>query len=410
MAVQTIEKTVGTTGVFSTPQLAEDGAPADLTTAEKSAAGTFLVAAFAQGESLTFVGSGATGKLLHTDSTGAGNGTYVIYGLVTGNPAASDVVTGDTSGATCVLSSGTPTDTGVIWQPQLQNQEFSGTGTQLTIAGGTTSVTTYKHFTTDTGASFRDHASVQSNALKYDATLGAAIRGTSASTITVDCQEGTARLSNLQITATGSNARGITTAGANQVFAFLIVEGTFTGTQANGGVFGGNGSGLSHDCLFIQRASGAEHIIGCGTGNPSFYNCTMVAPDDLATAPTAVFDGSGTVTVQNCGLFAGADVSTHIGSGTFNYTTCYGDDSTPATGITTVTYSSQFQNVNDATRDYRLVTGSDMKDTATTDATNAAVDIAGTARPSGSAYDGGCWEFVQAGTATYPGADGCGAW
>jgi len=103
------------------------------------------------------------------------------------------------------------------------------------------------------------------------------------------------------------------------------------------------------------------------------------------------------VTVQNCGLFAGADVGTAAGSATFTFTTCHGDDSTPATGITTATYANQFQNVNDATRDFRLVTGAAMKDTGTTDATNAANDIAGTARPSGSAYDVGCWEFVAAG-------------
>src|SRR3990167_455755 len=131
MVAVTVVKTIGTTGVFSTPQLWEDGAPANLTTAEKSAATTFLVAAFAQGETLSFVGSGATGKLLDTDSTGAGNGTYVTYGITAGNPAANDVVTGGTSGATCVLTSSTPDNIGVIWQGQCQNQSFSWTGTQI---------------------------------------------------------------------------------------------------------------------------------------------------------------------------------------------------------------------------------------------------------------------------------------
>ena len=89
MASTTVVKTIGTTGTFSTPQLWEDGKPADLTTAERSAAGTFAVVSFIQGEALTFVGSGATGKFLDTDSTGPGTGSYITYGITAGNPAAS---------------------------------------------------------------------------------------------------------------------------------------------------------------------------------------------------------------------------------------------------------------------------------------------------------------------------------
>lgn len=40
-------------------------------------------------------------------------------------------------------------------------------------------------------------------------------------------------------------------------------------------------------------------------------------------------------------------------------------------------------------------------DVGTTDATNAANDIAGTARPSGSSYDVGAWEYVSAGGSPY---------
>lgn len=412
MATQTIVRTVGSTGHFSTPQLWEDGAPANLVTAEKSSAGTFAVDSFSQGETITFVGSGATGKFLDTDSTGPGTGTYIIYGLVTGNVAASDVATGGTSGATCIVSSGTPTDTGVIWQGQQQNQEFSGTGVQLDIAGSSTNASNYKEYTTVAGASFRDHASVQSNALKYDASLGAAIRGTSNNTATVSNGEGSTRFSKLQVTATGTGGRAYldTVANTAAIAEFAIFEGTYV---ANGTTLGVTAFvGKVKNCLIVQRASGADHIIGTGTQSPSYYNCTIVASDDLATSPVSIFlsGASGTVTVQNCGMFAGGDKPTAAGSATFNFTTCYGDDSTPASGITTATYANQFQNVNDATRDFRLVTGADMKDTGTTDSTNAATDIAGTARPSGSAYDVGCWEFVAAGSATYPGADGCGAW
>lgn len=399
MAVQTVVKTVGTTGTFSTPQLWEDGSAVNLTTAEKSAAGTFLVAAFTQGETLSFVGSGAAGKFLHTDSTGAGNGTYVIYGITSGNPAAGDVVTGATSGATCVLSSSTPTDVGVIWQGQCQNQEFSGTGTQLTVAGGTTSTTCYKELTTVSGASFRDNANKLTNALKYNASNGAAIRGTSNTAVTLSHAEDNFRLTGMQITATGSDSRAMTPSGSTitGIYDSNIFEGTYTTNGTTRGVIS-TGAMTFKNCLIIQKASAADHIIGSATSSPFFYNCTIVAPDDLATAPVSVFlsGASGTVTVQNCGLFAGADKPTTAGSATYTFTTCYGDDSTPATGITTATFSSEFQNVNTATADFRLKAGAAELDTGTTDATNAPTDIVGTTRPQGAAYDVGCWELVVA--------------
>jgi hypothetical protein len=396
MASVTVTKTIGTTGVFSTPQLWEDGAPADLTTAEKSAATTFLIAAFAQGESLTFVGSGATGKLLDTDSTGAGTGTYVTYGITAGNPAASDVVTGGTSGATCVLTSGTPDNVGVIWEGQCQNQEFSGTGTQATLSGSTSSATAYKYLTTVAGASFRDHANVQTNALRYNAANGCGIRGTSNTTLTVSLVEANSRISKLQVTATGVDGRALNGSAAAQFIDFMILEGVHTGTQNNNGILSLASSGTVRNTVIIQRASAADHIISTSGGSSFFYNVTVVAPDDLAAAPTSVFlsGASGTVTVQNCGLFAGDSTKAiKAGSATFDFTTCYSDISGTA-GVTQATYASEFQNVNDATRDFRIKTGAAQVDTGTTDATNGAIDIAGTTRPQGLAYDVGCWELA----------------
>ena len=400
MAVITIAKTVGASGAdFSTPQLWEDGAPANLTTAEKSSAGTFLVAAFTQGETITFVGSGATGKFLHTDSTGAGTGSYIIYGLTSGNVATNDVATGGTSGATCIISSGTPTDTGVIWQGQQKNEEFTGTGTQLAIAGSTSSAACYKEYTTVAGASFADNANKLTNALRYNASNGAAINGTSngGTTVTITGAEDFARVTGMQITATGVAAMALSTIQATTQLRSCIFEGTVTGTGTAIGVI--QNAAMAFNCLIVLRATSADHIVSTANSSVSkWYNCTIVAADDLATAPASVFKSgsAGAVLVQNCGLFAGADKPTTSGSATYTFTTCYGDDSTPATGITTATFSSEFQNVNDATRDFRLKAGAAELDTGTTDATNAPTDIVGTTRPQGSAYDVGCWELVVA--------------
>lgn len=399
MAVETVVKIIGSTGVFSLPQLWDDGGPADLTTSERSACGTFAVSTFVQGETLTFVGSGATGTMLDTDSTGPGTGTYMTYGITTGNPATSDVITGGTSLATCVLTSGTPDFTGVIWRGQCQNQEFSDAGVVVTIAGSTSSSTAYKELTTVAGASFRDHASVQTNPLRYDSTKGCGLLGTAADTFTVSAVENFCRVSNLQIAATGSGGRAINSNATSALFENLLGEGLYTAASTTVGIANFSFTLTVRNSIFIQRASAADHIISTGAGSPSFYNCTIVAADDLATAPTSIFlsGASGTVTVQNCGLFAGDSTKAiKAGSATYNFTTCYSDIS-GTSGVTQTTYSSEFQNVNDATRDFRLVTGAAQKDTGTTDTVNAAIDIAKTTRPSGAAYDVGAWEFVQAG-------------
>jgi hypothetical protein len=399
MASVTVVKTFGTTGTFSTPQLWEDGKPADLTTAEQTAAGTFAVASFIQGESLTFVGSGATGKFLHTDSTGPGTGTFITYGITTGNPAASDVVTGATSTGTCILSSGTADFVGVVWQGQGQNQEFSGAGTQLFISGSTTSSTAYTECTTVAGASFRDHVNVQTNALQYNASNGCGIRSTSNDALTIIVSEANARFVGLQASATGTGGVGLDANGTNSLVNHCVVEGTYTGVAATAGVYAAFSTSVCSNTVIILRASGGDHVVATGTGSPSFYNVTIVAPDDFATAPTSVFlsGASGTITVQNCGLFAGDSTKAiKAGAATFNFTTCYSDISGTA-GVTQTTYGNEFQNVNDATRDFRLKTGAAQIDTGTTDATNAAIDIAKTNRPSGAAYDVGAWELVQAG-------------
>lgn len=406
MASVTVVKTIGSTGVFSTPQLWEDGASADLTTAEKSAAGTFAVASFTQGETLNFSPSLAVGKFLDTDSTGPGTGTYITYGITSGNIAASDVATGATSLGTCVITSGTPDNVGVIWQGQCQNQEFSGAGIQLAISGSTASSTAYKHCTTVAGASFRDHANVQANALRYNSANGCGLRTTGATTQAIDVSEANSIITNLQIAGTGTNGLAVFWGAAPPgSIEHCILEGTDTDVGTNRGVIA---AGCTvRNCVIVQRASGADHIVGTfTTASASLYNCTIVAADDLATAPTSIFMSGtgGTVTVQNCGLFAGDNTKAiKAGSATFNFTTCYSDIS-GTSGVTQTTYSSEFQNVNDATRDFRLKTGAAQIDTGTTDVTNAAIDIAGTARPQGAAYDVGAWELVAAGTA--PGDEG----
>ena len=414
MAVVTVVKTIGSTGDFSTPQLWEEASAVDLVTSEQSPAGTF-VGTFTQGENLTFSISGVTGKFLHSD-----HATFITYGITNfGNPATSDVVTGVTSGATCILSSGVATFTGVIWQGQCQNQEFAGAGTQLTIdTAAITSTVAYVHLTTAPGASFRDNATVRTNALRYNTANGCGIRTTGTDLPAIFVFSGFTVIENLQCAGTGTGGSGIRYFGAGttnppspRAIDFCILEGTYTGTSTSIGVLGSavsSGEFSVRNCVIVQRASGADHIIGVDRSAPSFYNCTIAAVDDLATAPTNIFrshaSSAETITVQNCGLFAGNSTKTiKVGSAAFNFTTCYSDISGTA-GVTQTTYSSEFENVNDATRDFRLKLGAAQIDSGTTDTTNAAIDISQTLRPQGAVYDVGAWEFMQTAPAA-PGDD-----
>jgi hypothetical protein len=61
------------------------------------------------------------------------------------------------------------------------------------------------------------------------------------------------------------------------------------------------------------------------------------------------------------------------------------------------TYANQFQNTTAASGDWRQKTGSDLRGAGTSDSTNGATDIAGTARPQSGNWDIGCWQLQAPG-------------
>ncbi len=83
------------------------------------------------------------------------------------------------------------------------NEEFSGSGNQLTIAGQTTDATRYVVYTAAAGASFADNANKLTNELRYNASNGAGIRGTSYYSTAVVVTTDYTRITRLQIHASG---------------------------------------------------------------------------------------------------------------------------------------------------------------------------------------------------------------
>lgn len=285
-----------------------------------------------------------------------------------------------------------------LWQGQCKNQTFSGSAVMLTMSGSTSDATRYKELTTEAGASFRDNANAQTNALRFNTSNGAAITSSVTYDFTIIMVEDYCRMSNLQIESTASNSQAIHAGGggsglSNRI-SNCIVESKLGCVQMDGD------TSVMVNNLLITRGAAVTRIAKFFT-TTTVVNCTFVVPSDktAATSAITVSYASGAV-FENCAFFGVADVGTTSG---VTYTTCYSDDASPPTGCTNVAYDtstgSGFQNIADATRDYRIKSTSAMVNTGTTD-TIASVDIVGTTRPQGAAYDVSAWEFKASGGIT----------
>ena len=279
-----------------------------------------------------------------------------------------------------------------IWQGQIKASTDVFTA-GLVISGTTVSSTQYVELTTATGASFRDNASVQTNALRYNASNGCAIDFATNYAIAIfnNTQDFT-RISNLQVQATAANGTALQVSASTGVdINFCICEGLIDAGPVALTASGGAEGGKIRNSLVVQRKSAATHI--AALKDFAAYNVTFAVPSDKTAATFGIDNRYFNVTMKNCAVFGGTTV---IRGGTPTITTSYTSMTSPPAGWTNATYdTTQFADITDATRDYKIPANtSAFYDTGTTDSTNAATDIAGTSRPQGSAYDVGCWELV----------------
>lgn len=283
-----------------------------------------------------------------------------------------------------------------IWQGECYNDsEFSSSSSLLTISGQTVDSTRYVVLKCAAGQSFRDNANVQTNALRYNQSNGVGVRCTGgyAQAITVSTQY--TRIEGLQVQCS-NNSQALYNTSNNCDFNFCIFESARSGS-GYAVELADSGTKLRNS-LVVNTTSGGGRGVLLYNG-ASAYNVTCVKPSDVTAAQTAFTRSYGTPILKNCAGFGYTDFTNSDASFSSSSGNNCTDDSTAPGSSNQVskTYANQFQNTTNASRDFRLKTGSDCIDNGATDSTNAAIDIAGTSRPSGSAYDIGCWELVSAG-------------
>ncbi len=278
----------------------------------------------------------------------------------------------------------TATDT---WIGQLKNETFTVTSA-VDFSGITSKATYYVELTAEAGASCADNANVQTNALRYNASNGAAITCGTNYVTPIIASSTHLRLTKLQIENTNSNA-GCVSGGGNLRADRCIFE-----AQPPGQVVTLNSGDIASNSLIVNRRSSSAGPAVTLSGGGELYNCTLAAT--ASTGAVALSGNYGVPAVRNCAIFGFTAIKT--GGNSPTYTTCATDVASPPSGFTgSLSFSSQFENTSDSTRDFRVKSGAGLINAGTTDSTYAATDIAGTSRPSGASYDIGCWEFVAGG-------------
>jgi len=395
MVTQVI-KTIGSGGDYSTPQTHEDDGPTSYTTSRSANARTGST-------SSTIVldnGASATNDFYKGHPVWINTRSSEIRLITAYNGSTKTATIGsynDSSATWANIPANGETFTvdATIWTGRIKNASdafsTSSSGvTLLTVSGAGVSSSAYYELSVASGASFADNANAQTNALRYNASNGCSMSSTAPYASLINDNQDFSRFSLLQLSASGvfTGSAYVKSSGSTADIDKCIIAST-----ANKVInVSGAGFKIRNSLVILRGASKTE--VAAFLSSAQAINCTFAVPSDI-TKPTQIITVSYAAgSFKNCAFFGnGAALR---GGNAPTYTTCYTDAASPPSGVSSATYStSTFGNITDATADYKLVSGSALVDTGTTDA-NAANDILNTARPQGSAYDVGAHELVVA--------------
>lgn len=369
--------------------------------------GSAVIAAtntFAVNDSVRFTTTGSlptnfsTGTTYYVISTGLSGSQFEVSATIGGSAITAGSAGSGTQKATRVYSdiaSWLAAFTTGGWIGECYNDsEFTGGGD---FSGHSTSATNYITLQTASGQSYRDNASVQTNAFAYNQSNGVGVKKNTAYATVFTINEDYVTIKNLQIyqqNISGSlcvenNSTGTT----NCVLDSLIIESSSTGTY-----IAQMRRGLVRNCLLVMRHSSGKSAWNAAYGATTYANCTIVRPSNFTVGGNGFFSSGGS-TITNCAVFGFTNFNTGSPSGSNNCS-----DVTIGFGTSnqaSKTYANQFVTTTDTGRDFKIKTGADCVDNGATDTTDipAAIDAVGTSRPQGSAWDIGAWELVASGAA-----------
>lgn len=277
----------------------------------------------------------------------------------------------------------------------------------ITLGSVSTTALNFATLTCHAGQSWRDNASVQTNAFAYSQTNGVGLNGTASYTVPLTISVDFVTVSGLQIKASGNPCQFalLDTGGTHNVYENMIFD--IAIPRVNGSLINLAG-GLMRNCLVIARGGmSIGKMISTGNGE-KFANCTFVTTSNITADAEAIDIASGTGTFTNCAFFGFA---TFVGGG--GGAGLSGSNNCSDLAITfgssnqaSKTYANQFAVTTSSGADFKVKNSSaDLFNNAATDTTDipAAVDAAGTSRPQGAAWDIGAWELVVAAPAsTFP--------
>jgi len=257
------------------------------------------------------------------------------------------------------------------------------------FSGHSVSGTNFITLTTGTGQSFAD---TNTNALTVNQTNGVLIANSATFTNVVTIAENFVTLQKLQIQNTDTQGESAVFNNTASLTSFLIDSCILFNTGNNGGnsVICELRSGKAINSVFISINAATKNGIVGPYGTETVVNCTVVKCSDVSGTGTGI---NTAAKVTNCAIFGWATTGSSISAGTNN-----ASDQTISWGSAnqaSKTYTSQFVGTTVASQNFRTKTGAALLDNGATDTTDipAAVDIFGTSRPQGSAWDIGAHEL-----------------
>lgn len=272
-----------------------------------------------------------------------------------------------------------------VWLGECKNQTFTEA---VTIGGQTTDATRYLELKCQSGASFKDHADVRTNALRYNTANGMALTGNVPLTIATNYT----RVNGLQ--AANNSGYGRTVDISAGVTNCLVTQSILKdGTGAFFTTLSRSATNVFANCL-IECPSASNHG---ANSQGQWRNCTIICSTGSSTG-TGFDSGYSNGMALNCAVFAFGTAYNGTAAGGSGYNASDSASTFGSNNQSSLTTADQFES---ATNDFRAKSTGALPNNGTPDSTYASVDISGTTR-SASTPTIGCWEVTATGTMLEP--------